>query len=322
MRYRNGGVKLKIDIIKVPLFYGCDRPGVEEGPQALMDNGLMDLLSEPGNLVVDKGFVKVPAQSEQDKYCSHPHMKYLDSVIATNEDLARMVAASLEAGNLPFTVGGDHALGLGTLAGTSKVNGPDIGIIWIDAHADINTPESSPSGNIHGMPLSASMGEGPDSLKNIFFKGQKVNPRNCFIIGARSIDEGEIEMIDRLGINVWYMEEIREKGMGIIILEVLELLKARHIKDLHLSYDIDSLDAKLVPGTGTPAVDGMEYDESEKLIKALIKTQIVRSIDFVEFNPKRDQANQITLKSCLRMLHAFADALSHIQNRPTQEFTA
>ncbi len=322
MSYQFGGVTLKIDIIKVPLFYGCDRPGVEEGPQTLMDNGLMELFKEAGNEVADQGFVKVPQQAEQDKYCAHPHMKYLDSIIETNEDLARMVAASLKNGSLPFTVGGDHSLGLGTLAGTSNVNGPEIGIIWIDAHADINTPETSPSGNIHGMPLGASMGEGFDSLKNIFFNGQKVDPRNCFVIGARSIDDGEVEIIDRLGVNVWYMEEIREKGMGIIILELMDLLKARHIKDIHISYDIDSLDSRLVPGTGTPVVDGMEYDESERLIKALIETQLVRSIDFVEFNPKRDQPNQITLTSCLHMLRVFAQALSRIQSPSNQEFTA
>lgn len=313
---------MKIDIIKVPLFYGCDREGVEEGPQTLMDNGLIDLLQGNGLTVQDKGFVKVPQIMEKDKYCAHPHMKYLDAVISTNEDLARLVSASLEDGHLPFTIGGDHALALGSLAGTSKVNGSEIGIIWIDAHADINTPETSPSGNIHGMPLGASMGEGPECLTHLCSNDQKVNPRNCFIIGGHSIDDGEVEMIDRLGINVWYMEEIREKGMGIIILELLELLKARNITDLHISYDIDSLDARLVPGTGTPVVGGLEYDESEQLIKAVIQTEMVRSIDFVEFNPKRDTPEKITLKSALRMLKAFAEALGDLNKKITQEFSA
>lgn len=313
---------MKIDIIKVPLFYGCDRKGVEEGPQTLMDHGLMDLLRETGNVVRDKGFVTVPHLGEEDKYRAHPHMKYMDAIIETDEELARMVSASLEDGCIPFTIGGDHALALGTLAGTAKVNGPQIGVIWIDAHADINTPETSPSGNIHGMPLGASMGEGHERLTNLYYKGRKVNPRNCFIIGARSIDDGEVELIDRLGINVWYMEEIREKGMGIIILELMELLKQRNITDLHVSYDIDSLDAGLVPGTGTPVVDGMEYDESEKLIKAVIQTDLVRSIDFVEFNPRRDKPSQITLKSSFRMLKAFAEALGSLEEHGKQEYTA
>lgn len=300
---------MKIDIIKVPLFYGCDREGVEKGPQALLDNGLLELFSAAGNDVRDKGFVNVPQVPVSDKYKAHPHMKYLDAILSTTEDLAQLVSGSLSDGRLPFTVGGDHALGLGTLAGTSKVNGRDIGIIWIDAHADINTPETSPSGNIHGMPLGASLGEGDNRLTNLFFHGQKVDPRNCFIIGARSIDDGEVEIIDRLGINVWYMEEIREKGMGIIILELMELLKARNLMDIHISYDIDSLDARLVPGTGTPVVDGMELDESARLIQAIIATDLVRSIDFVEFNPQRDTTDRITLHSALHMLKAFANAL-------------
>ena len=313
---------MKIDIIKVPLFYGCDREGVEEGPQTLMDNGLIDLMQGNGLVVQDKGFVNVPLLMEKDKYCADPHMKYLDAVISTNEDLARMVSASLEEGGLPFTIGGDHSLGLGSLAGTSKVNGNQIGIIWIDAHADVNTPETSPSGNIHGMPLGASMGEGPECLTKICSADQKVNPRNCFIIGGHSIDDGEVEIIDRLGINVWYMDEIREKGMGIVILELLELLKARNITDLHISYDIDSLDSRLVPGTGTPVVGGLEYDESEQLIKAVIATEMVRSIDFVEFNPKRDTPEKITLKSALRMLKAFAEALGALNKKKQQEISA
>ncbi len=313
---------MKIDIIKVPLFYGCDRPGAEEGPQTLMDHGLVSLLEESGNEVRDKGFVNVPCVEEKDKHRAHPHMKYMDAIITAAEDLAHRVASSLEEGALPFTVGGDHALALGSLAGTSKVNGSEIGIVWIDAHADINTPETSPSGNIHGMPLGASMGEGHPALTELFYKGRKVNPRNCFIIGARSVDDGEVEMIDRLGINVWYMDEIRERGMGIIILELMELLKERNIMDLHVSYDIDSLDAALVPGTGTPVVNGLEYDESEKLIRSLIKTELVRSIDFVEFNPVRDQPNQITLRSAMRMIGAFSEALGELELRKKKVHSA
>lgn len=300
---------MKIDIIKVPLFYGCDKEGVEDGPQMLVDNGLIELLTKSGNEVRDLGAVNVPCLTKQDKYRAHKTMKYLDAIIETNVELAETVAGSLNRGHLPFTLGGDHSLGLGTLAGTTKVNGSDIGVVWIDAHADINTALTSPSGNIHGMPLGASLGEGYDALVNLSYQGQKVKPQNCFIIGARSIDDGEVEMIDRLGINVWYMEEIREKGIGIVIQETLELLARRGITDVHISYDIDSLDAALVPGTGTPVEDGLMYDESEKLIRSLIGTGLVRSIDFVEFNPKTDNTESVTFKSAMRMLRAFAGAL-------------
>lgn len=299
---------MNIDIIKVPLFYGCDREGVEHGPKTLIESGLVELLERHCNTVRDRGFVTVPPMSGEDKYRSHPDLKYLDAVAETAENLARTAEQSFRDGYLPLTVGGDHSLALGTVAATSKANGNDIGIIWIDAHADINTTETSPSGNIHGMPLAASVGEGHEKLVNIYYKGQKVNPRNCFVLGARSVDDGEVEIIDRLGVNVWYMEEIREKGMGIVILELLELLEKRNIRDIHVSYDIDSLDASLVPGTGTPVADGLWFDESEKLIQGILDTGMVRSVDFVEFNPVRDRED-MTLNASLRMLEAFARGL-------------
>lgn len=305
---------MHIDLVKVPLFYGCDREGVEHGPQTLMDHGLEEIFNKAGNDVRDRGFVKVPVLSKEDKYKAHDHMKYLDGVIETNQALADQVAQSIQDNYLPFTVGGDHSLGLGSIAGVTKVLGNEVGVIWIDAHADINTAESSPSGNIHGMPLGASMGAGHEALTNFYYKGRKVNPNNCFIIGARSVDDGEVTLIDELGINVWYMEEIREKGMGIVLLELMELLEKRNIKDIHISYDIDSLDSALVPGTGTPVEDGMQYDESEQLIKGIIETEMVRSIDFVEFNPCRDNSDQITLRSVLRMATVFAEALGSVKD--------
>lgn len=301
---------MKIDLIKVPLYYGCDRPGVEQGPQILEDNGIADLFAQAGNDVRDTGYVDVPQVGEEAKYESHPKMKFLSQVLEANTNLADASLKSLKEGRLPFVVGGDHSIGLGSLAATSQANGKDIAVIWIDAHADINTAETSPSGNIHGMPLGASFGEGEGELTDFYRPGEKVDPQNCFILGARSVDDGEVEIIDRRGLNVWYQEEIRDKGMGVVILELKELLERRQIKDIHISFDIDSLDSSLVPGTGTPVANGMQYDEAKDLISALIGTGLVRSIDFVEFNPVRDDVNQITLKSSLEMLKAFAQALA------------
>lgn len=302
---------MKIDIINVPLFYGCDRPGAEIGPKVLKENGLIDIFKKAGNDVVDKTEIDIIPLKEEDKFKKSKTMKYLDGVIDTNEKLAKEVCDSLNNGRLAFSVGGDHSLGLGSLAGASKANGNDIGVIWIDAHADINTPETSPSGNTHGMPLAASMGYGVEELKDLFYKGRKVNPNNCFILGARSVDDGEVKLIDEAMINVWYADEIHDKGMGIVIKELMEMLEEKNIKDIHISFDIDSLDSRLVPGTGTPVEDGLEYDETKKLIASIIETGKVRSIDFVEFNPKRDKEG-ITLKSCLTILEAFAKALAKI----------
>lgn len=303
---------MKIDFIEVPLFYGCDRPGVEHGPKALLENNIVDLFEKYGNEVKDKGYVLVNSYSEEEKYKSHPTMKYLKGVVETNEDLANKVEDSLKNGRMPFTIGGDHSLGLGSLAGVSAALGKDFGVIWIDAHADINTTESSPSGNIHGMPLGASFGVGSSELRNIHFEGKKLEAQNTFIIGARSVDEGEVDLIDSEKVNVWYMEEIQDKGMDKTIEELLSLIKKRGLKNIHISYDIDSLSSELVPGTGTPVEDGMHYEESEKLIRALIKTGLVRSIDFVEYNPKIDK-NGITLTSVMKMLDVFASSLGEIK---------
>lgn len=303
---------MKIDFIKVPLFYGCDRPGVDKGPDVLIENGIVEMFEKYGNEINDKGNVLVNTYSVEEKYSSHPKMKYFKGVVETNEDLAKKVGDSLKNGRMPFTIGGDHSLGLGSLAGVSSAIGNDFAVIWIDAHADINTVESSPSGNIHGMPLGASFGVGAEELKNLYFKGKKVKANNAFIIGARSVDDGEVEIIDDESVNVWYMEEMRDKGMDIIIDEVLTLLKKKGIGNIHISYDIDSLSSELVPGTGTPVENGMDYTQSEKLVNALIATGLVRSIDFVEFNPVIDK-NDVTLKSVLKMLEVYAKALGKIK---------
>lgn len=303
---------MKIDFIKVPLFYGCDRPGVECGPDTLMKNGVMEIFEKYGNEVTDKGIVLVNEYSVEQKFESHPKMKYLKGVVETNEALAKEVESSLKNGRMPFILGGDHSLGLGSLAGVSSALGKDFAVIWIDAHADINTMETSPSGNIHGMPLGASFGEGEDVLKNIYFKGKKLDSNNAFIVGARSVDDGEVEIIDKDSVNVWYMEELNDKGMDVCIEEIISLLKKKGIKDVHISYDIDSLSSELVPGTGTPVANGMNYEDSEKLIRALIGTGLVRSIDFVEFNPKIDKDN-VTLNSVMKMIEVYADALGNIK---------
>ena len=299
---------MKIDLIKVPIFYGCDRKGAELGPDAIIDKNLIGLLEKYGNTVQDTGAVYVRQVSEKDKHQDHPRMKYLGPIIATNEELAHRVDHSIRSGRVPLTLGGDHCVGLGSLAGASSANGPDTAVIWIDAHADINTAATSPSGNIHGMPLGASIGVGHPALTELYFKKRKINPRNTFLIGLRDVDDGEVDIIDKYGLNACYMAEIKEKGMGIIILELLEMLKKRNIRNIHLSYDIDSLDMTLVPGTGTPVSDGMFPDETKRLLKAIFSTGLVRSVDFVEYNPAKDK-NHITEKTIMDILDTFGQLM-------------
>lgn len=303
---------MKIELIGFPMFYGCDRPGVEHGPDKLRENGLVEILKKHNEEVEDFGNIDVISVDTDRKYASHKSMKYLDEVVDGNVKLAQAVEKSLKTGNLPFVVGGDHSLGLGSMAGVKAAAEEEYAVIWIDAHADLNITESSPSGNIHGMPLGASTGLGDEVLTSLYVNDQKVKPENIYIIGLRSVDEGEEVIIREHGINIWRMTDIRERGMESVIQELQDMLAESGIRKIHLSYDIDSLDSRLVPGTGTPVEDGLEIDESKALVKSIISTGKVGSIDFVEFNPVIDK-DDITLHSSLTMLEAFSEALGKVK---------
>ena len=188
---------MNISIIGMPLFYGCDKPGVEKGPEELRKNNLIDIFQENHN-VYDLGDIEVEKVNAEDKFLSNSKLKYLDQVVSANNRLAAKVLSALENNTLPLTIGGDHSLALGSIAGASKFLGNDLAVIWIDAHGDINTDETSPSGNIHGMPLAASMGIGYNKLTSIFFDNLKIKPENVFILACRDLDAGEIALIDKL----------------------------------------------------------------------------------------------------------------------------
>lgn len=298
---------MKINIIGVPLFYGCDKPGVEKGPDVLRKNGLIDVFTK-NHEVCDLGNVKVNEVSSEDKYKFNNTMKYLDEIININNELADKVNNSFNNGALPLIIGGDHALGMGSLAGCSKYFGQDLAVIWVDAHGDINTPETSPSGNVHGMPLAASMGVGYDALTNIYYNGCKVNPKNVYIIGARDLDKGEVELIENKHLNVWTMNDIKEKGLEECLNELISKLNSSNIKNVHLSFDIDSIDPTFIPGTGTPVIDGLTMEGGKKIIKDLLNTNLIRSIDFVEFNPSLDKGD-VTLNNCLSLLEEISNNL-------------
>ena len=291
---------MNISIIGMPLFYGCDRPGVEKGPEELRKSNLIDIFEE-NHTVYDLGDIEVEKANAEDKFLSNSKLKYLDQVVNANNNLATKVLEALENNTLPFIVGGDHSLALGSIAGSSQFLGNDLAVIWIDAHGDINTHETTPSGNIHGMPLAASMGIGYEKLTSIFFNNFKVKPENVFILACRDLDEGEIELIDKLDINVWTNQDINDKGIDKVVKELLSLISSKNIKNIHLSYDIDCLDPEYVPGTGTPVSDGLSFSESKSLLEAILGTSLVKSIDFVEYNPDLDQNNR-TKETCIELL--------------------
>ena len=243
---------MKINFIKVPMFYGSDRPGVEFGPVKMIENNIVNIFEKNGNIIENILNTNVDKYNEEEKFNDSPKLKYYKGILDANKDLANKVYSTLNNNIFPFVLGGDHSLGIGSISGASKYYDKDLAVIWIDAHADINTVETSPSANIHGMPLSISLGEGDTELNNILYKGKKIDGKNIYILGARSVDEGEYALLDKHNVNVWYMDDIKEKGIETCIEELLIKLKKNNTKNIHLSYDIDSLDKNLVPSTGTP----------------------------------------------------------------------
>ena len=298
---------MNISIIGMPLFYGCDKPGVEKGPEQLRKNNLIDIFQENHN-VYDLGDIEVEKANAEDKFLSNSKLKYLDQVVAANNGLAAKVLSALENNTLPFIVGGDHSLALGSIAGASKFLGNNLAVIRIDAHGDINTEETSPSGNIHGMPLAASMGIGYKKLTSIFFDDFKIKPENVFILACRDLDAGEIALIDKLNMNVWTNKDINIKGTEVVVDELLSIIKEKNIKNIHLSYDIDCLDPEYVPGTGTPVNNGLSFSESKVLLESILGTSLVRSMDFVEYNPDLDKNNK-TKETCIELLKIISKTL-------------
>ncbi|MGL5151353.1 MAG: arginase [Clostridium sp.] len=303
---------MNINILGVPVYYGCDKKGVDNGPDTLRESGLQQILDKYNN-TKDLGNVKVLKVDDSHKFSSHPTLKYLDEIVHCNNELATMVYSSLQEGSFPFIVGGDHSIGLGSIAGASKFYGQDLGVIWIDAHGDINTPETSPSGNIHGMPLASSFGLGHEKLTSIFFKGSKIKMDNVFILAARDLDQGELDLIKENNLNVWTFNDIKEKGLETCLNELLFKVSEKNLENLHLSFDIDCLDPEFVPGTGTPVEDGLNVQGGCKVLETLIASKLIRSIDFVEFNPSLDSTST-TLNNCLTLLEEISLSLSKTEN--------
>ncbi|MPQ44329.1 arginase [Clostridium tarantellae] len=299
---------MEINLLGVPLFYGCDNPGVENGPNTLRENNLLNIFEANNHKIYDLGNLYVQSIDVNEKYKDNDKLKYLSPIIEVNNNLAHWVYCSLKSNNFPLIIGGDHSLGLGTLAGSSKYFGDDFGVVWVDAHGDINTLESSPSGNIHGMPLAASMGIGHDSLTNVYFKGRKVNPNKVFILCARDLDEGELKLIKELGLNVWTSSTIKELGIEKVVDMLLNTINKLNINNIHLSFDIDCTDPSLIPGTGTPVEEGMDLREAKYIINKLFNTKKVKAMDFVEFNPEIEY--DTTLKNCLELLKCISECIN------------
>ena len=282
----------QIRVIGVPLDLGQSRRGVDMGPSAVRVAGLEARLEAIGHTVEDAGNVAV-ALPEQKKEGA-AHAKYLKEITATCTSSADLVLKTLEAGKVPLVLGGDHSVAAGTVSGVAKYfrrKNQKIGLLWIDAHTDMNTPDTSPSGNVHGMPLAALMGLGPAELGNIYEFSPKVDPENCVLVGIRDVDNFEKENIRKAGVQVFTMRDIDERGMRAVMEEALSLA-GNGTAGYHVSLDMDWIDPEDAPGVGTPVRGGATYREAHLAMEILADHGRLLSFEIVEVNPVIDEHNR------------------------------
>jgi arginase len=283
----------RIKIIGVPLDLGASRRGVDMGPSAVRVAGLEAKLESLGHEVVDGGNVGVAIA--ETKHVGEHNARYLDEITETCTNAAERVVRTLEEGMIPVVLGGDHSLAAGTVSGVAEFyrrQKQKIGLIWMDAHSDINTPETSPSGNVHGMPLAALLGLGPDPLAKILGFSPKVAPENTVLIGVRDIDATEKENIRRAGVSeVYTMRDIDERGMRTVMEEALRAA-GRGTAGYHVSLDMDWIDPEDAPGVGTPVRGGATYREAHLAMEILADHGRMLSFEIVEVNPVIDEHNR------------------------------
>jgi arginase len=280
-----------VTLIGVPLDLGAGRRGVDMGPSAFRLADIHDHIRELGYDVADAGDIDVTIRETREP--GNPRLKYLAEIRHACEALRDRVMAVLGEGSTPVVLGGDHSIAMGTIAGLSRFHrerGARIGLVWFDAHGDMNTPETSPSGNIHGMPLAAVMGYGEPSLVDLAGARPMVLPNNAAVIGLRDVDAAERAIIRDSGIGAFTMRDIDERGMSAVMEEAIRRASAG-TAGIHVSFDLDGMDPDHAPGVGTPSPGGFSYREAHLAMEMLHDTGRVISAELVEVNPILDQRN-------------------------------
>ena len=282
---------MQIDIIGVPIDLGADRRGVDMGPSAIRYAHLHQKLNQLGYTLEDKGNIEVPIL--ETCQITDPKLKYLDCIIPMGRRIAGAVATSIQGNRFPLVLGGDHSLSVGSISGAAKQK--RLGVIWVDAHADFNTPETTPSGNIHGMPLAALCGLGDPRLVCLWDETPPViNPKQVAVIGARDLDLGEKRNLHEAGVMVQSMEQIDRIGMSTAIEKAIERV-SRDVDGIYLSLDMDALDPRHAPGVGTPVPGGLTFREAHLACEVIAETGKLIGMDIVEVNPILDVQNQTAL---------------------------
>lgn len=273
---------------------GQDRRGTDMGPGALRYAGLKARLARLGCDVYDAGDVPVPIAETVENQSPHEpgtegHAHHLKAVVDSCQMIYEAAHTCCASDEIALFMGGDHSLSIGSIGGTAHGE-ESLSVLWVDAHADYNTPQTSPSGNVHGMPLAALTGVGPPELVNLGHAGRKLDPANVAIIGLRDLDTVERTKLADSGMALYTMRQIDERGMAAVALEALDRLAP--IERLHVSLDMDSLDPEHAPGVGTPVPGGLTYREAHLLMEIVADSRKVGSLDVVEINPVLDHRNQ------------------------------
>jgi len=279
----------EIAVLGVPMDLGQGRRGVDMGPSALRYGRLEERLEATGHVVRDLGDIDVPTAEELEISHHGPGggLAYLEEIRKACEATAERLRALPEE-TVPIVLGGDHSISIGSVVGCGR--GQRTGVVWVDAHGDFNTPESSPSGNIHGMPLAALCGYGDRRLVDVGGPGAKVRPEDVVLIGIRDLDARERELMREAGVTVYTMKEIDQVGLSAVARQTLEKLGG--LPRLHVSFDADVLDPEIAPGVGTPVPGGLTYREAHLLMELFADSRRVTSLDLVEVNPILDRANR------------------------------
>ncbi len=287
-------IQRQVRILGVPMDLGQQRRGVDMGPSAVRYADLFQRLTRLGCQVEDAGNILVPVR-EQRTVQAHQWtesggggLRHLPEVVSICRSIYEVGGSCSDTPEIPIFLGGDHSIAIGTVSGTACA-GP-VGLIWIDAHGDFNTPETSPSGNIHGMPVAALIGRGHPDLVDLGHPGPKLRPQEIAMIGIRDLDGAEREALAGAGIHVYTMRDIDELGMATVARRALSHLN--HLQRIHVSLDMDSIDPDVAPGVGTPVPGGLTYREAHLLMEILAESGKTASIDVVEINPILDDGNR------------------------------
>jgi arginase len=280
-----------VHLLGVPMDLGSGRRGVDMGPSAIRIAGIADRLIDLGNKVVDEGDIVI--KNMEELKVGQERARYLPEIARAAGLLARKIERIMGHGHFPLILGGDHSIAVGTVSGIAahaQRQQQRVGLLWIDAHGDINTPETSPSGNIHGMPLAALLGYGAPELTEVAGPGPKVDPANVALVGIRSLDTGEKKRLKETGVQVHTMSDVDRHGVHRVMQKALKrITDGTHY--VHVSFDLDAVDPTVAPGVGTPVKGGLDYREAHLIMEVIADAGVMTSLEMVEVNPILDQGN-------------------------------